>query len=198
METTRSSPVTFRAATPEDTPLLTGLAAQSFREAYHLVWEAAGLEDYIRRAFTPGQIETELRDPDCTFILLYEGCQPAGYAKLRRGHNPPDLDGVQAVQIQRFYLLAAHYGLGLGDRLMEYCLQMARREGFAVVWLAVWPENTRAVKFYQRWGFAVTGSYPFYHGDEVAQDWLMRKEIGDGRWETGGRETGGLKGNTSG
>jgi ribosomal protein S18 acetylase RimI-like enzyme len=178
MEPMHAEAVSFRVATPEDAGMLAELAARSFREAYHQVWEAAGLNDYISRAFTPGQIGAELSDPDCTFILLSREGEPAGYAKLRRGHNPPGLDATAAVQIQRFYLLAAHYGRGLGDHLMEHCLAAARREGFTTVWLAVWPENTRAVKFYGRWGFTVAGSYPFYHGNEVAQDWLMRKDVG--------------------
>jgi len=177
MEPMHAEAITFREATPEEAGMLAELAARSFREAYHQVWEADGLNDYISRAFTPGQIGAELADPDSTFILLSRDGQPAGYAKLRRNHNPPGLDATGAVQIQRFYLLAAHYGRGLGDHLMEHCLAAARREGFSTVWLAVWPENTRAVKFYGRWGFAVAGSYPFYHGDEVAQDWLMRKEL---------------------
>ena len=169
--------ITFRQATAADTGLLVPLAADTFRQAYHQVWEAPGLEDYIRRAFTPEQLDAELRDPDATFILLCQDGQPAGYAKLRRRHNPPDLAGTEAVQIQRFYLLAAYYARGLGDRLMEQCLLTACQEGFRTVWLAVWPENTRAVRFYQRWGFAVAGFYPFYHGDEVAQDWLMKRDL---------------------
>jgi len=177
MEPMDAEAITFRVATPEDAGMLTELAARSFREAYGQVWEEPGLSDYISRAFTSGQIGAELSDPDSTFILLSRDGQPAGYAKLRRGHNPPDLDGTAAVQIQRFYLLAAHYGRGLGDHLMEHCLGVARQGGFSTVWLAVWPENTRAVKFYGRWGFAVSGSYPFYHGDEVAQDWLMKKDV---------------------
>jgi ribosomal protein S18 acetylase RimI-like enzyme len=177
MESMNAEAITFRVATPEDTPMLAALSARSFREAYQAVWEDPGLSDYISRAFTPEQIRAELTDPNATFILLSRDGQPAGYAKLRRGHNPPDLDGAAAVQIQRFYLLSALYGRGLGDHLMEHCLAVARQGGFATVWLAVWPENTRAVKFYQRWGFAVTGSYPFYHGNEVAQDWLMRREV---------------------
>ncbi|HEX8529177.1 MAG TPA: N-acetyltransferase [Cytophagales bacterium] len=176
MESMNADVITFREATPEDTPVLAELAARSFREAYHHLWEAAALNDYISRAFAPEQIGAELLDPNTTFVLLSRDSQPAGYAKLRRGHNPPDFDGVAAVQIQRFYLLAAHYGRGLGDALMEHCLATARQQGFATVWLAVWPENTRAVKFYERWGFAVTGSYPFYHGNEVAQDWLMSRD----------------------
>jgi ribosomal protein S18 acetylase RimI-like enzyme len=178
MEPMHAEAVTFRVATPEDAGMLAALSARSFREAYQAVWEDPGLSDYISRAFTPEQIGAELADPNATFLLLSRDGQPAGYAKLRRGHNPPDLDGVKAVQIQRFYLLSAHYGRGLGDHLMEHCLAAARQQGFSTVWLAVWPENTRAVKFYGRWGFAVTGSYPFYHGNEVAQDWLMRKDLG--------------------
>ena len=177
MESMNAEAITFRVAAPEDAGWLAGLSARSFREAYRAVWEDPGLSDYISRAFTPDQLRAELSDPNATFILLSRNDEPAGYAKLRRGHNPPDLDGTAAVQIQRFYLLAAHYGRGLGDHLMEHCLREAGREGFTTVWLAVWPENTRAVRFYERWGFAVTGSYPFYHGNEVAQDWLMKREV---------------------
>ncbi|CAA9263496.1 MAG: hypothetical protein AVDCRST_MAG56-2668 [uncultured Cytophagales bacterium] len=177
MESMNAEAITFRVAVPEDAGWLAGLSARSFREAYQAVWEEPGLSDYINRAFTPDQVHAELADPNSTFILLIRNDEPAGYAKLRRGHNPPDLDATTAVQIQRLYLLAAYYGRGLGDHLMGHCLREAGREGFATVWLAVWPENTRAVKFYQRWGFAVAGSYPFYHGNEVAQDWLMKKDL---------------------
>ncbi len=167
----------FRTATLEDLPLLVDLAADSFRQAYHEVWESAGLEDYISRSFTPEQLGAELRHPDCTFILMGHQQAVAGYAKLRHGHNPPDMEKKRAIQIGRFYLRNDYYGQGLGDRLMEHCLQTVREAGYTTVWLAVWPENTRAVRFYQRWGFSVTGYYPFYHGDVVAQDWLMQKEL---------------------
>jgi ribosomal protein S18 acetylase RimI-like enzyme len=170
------SPV-FRIATTADTDLMAELAGNTFRQAYHQVWESSGLEDYISRSFTPEQLGAELRDPDCTFILMYHYQAVAGYAKLRRGHNPPDLQENRAVQIQRFYLRDEYYGKGLGDRLMEFCLQTVRKDGYTTAWLAVWPENTRAVRFYQRRGFEVTGSYPFYHGEAVAQDWLMQKEL---------------------
>ena len=52
-------------------------------------------------------------------------------------------------------------GSGAGAALMDHLLDLMRREKQAGVWLYVWKGNPRAVRFYQKYGFAITGSHDF-------------------------------------
>ena len=56
---------------------------------------------------------------------------------------------------------------------MEECFDDARQRGADMVWLQVWKEAPWAVGFYERMGFAVVGSAPFYFGERVGDDHVM-------------------------
>ncbi|WP_411358192.1 GNAT family N-acetyltransferase [Pseudidiomarina salilacus] len=44
-------------------------------------------------------------------------------------------------------------GKGLGAQLMEYWLSTAERLGYHSIWLTVAPQNSAAIKLYERFGF---------------------------------------------
>ena len=43
--------------------------------------------------------------------------------------------------------------------------------------LAVWENNPRAIAFYRKCGFTVTGAQPFVLGTEVQTDYVMTREL---------------------
>jgi ribosomal protein S18 acetylase RimI-like enzyme len=45
------------------------------------------------------------------------------------------------------------------------------------VWLGVWKENHRAIKFYERWGFEIFAEQEFILGNDHQIDWLMKKTL---------------------
>ena len=61
--------------------------------------------------------------------------------------------------------------------MMQFCENFARRQGSYWLWLQVWQENARAITFYHKTGFEHFGFMPFYLGDEVHNDWVMRKKL---------------------
>ena len=66
---------------------------------------------------------------------------------------------------------------GIGSALMETILTWARDLGAKEIWLEVRKSNVRAVRLYQRCGFAITGSRPAYYVDPVEDALLMRCQI---------------------
>jgi diamine N-acetyltransferase len=101
----------------------------------------------------------------------------AGYAHLRAGDVPAPLAGTNAIEIQRIYVSQEHYGRKVGAALMGHLLDEARRAGHDVIWLGVWQENARAIRFYEQWGFEVCGTDTFQLGDNLQVDWLMRRAL---------------------
>jgi diamine N-acetyltransferase len=61
--------------------------------------------------------------------------------------------------------------------VLNRCINYAREEGFASVWLTVWEHNTRALALYQKLGFKVLGSEDFILGQDVQLDYIMEKVL---------------------
>ena len=78
-----------------------------------------------------------------------------------------------SIELHRFYLDRAAHGSGLAQRLMQASLAAAARQGAAVVWLGVWERNPRAIRFYERIGFADVGSQTFVVGTDRQTDRVM-------------------------
>jgi ribosomal protein S18 acetylase RimI-like enzyme len=58
---------------------------------------------------------------------------------------------------------------------MDAALSVARSEGYKNIWLGVLKGNTRAEKFYQKFGFEKVGEHDFYLGsDRQTDDILVR------------------------
>ena len=53
------------------------------------------------------------------------------------------------------------YGLNLGKELFDYNIEFSKKHNQLGMWLAVWVENERAIKFYTKMGFKIVGEYDF-------------------------------------
>ncbi len=88
-------PLIFRKASKSDAPTLSELGERTFRNTFASDNTPEDLEAYIARAFRTGQIASELADPAVTFLLVYAGDKPVGYAKLKTGHVPESVQGAK-------------------------------------------------------------------------------------------------------
>jgi ribosomal protein S18 acetylase RimI-like enzyme len=61
----------------------------------------------------------------------------------------------------RLYLLKKFYGLQIGDLLMHKAVEISNAAGEKGIWLNVWKDNARAIRFYQKQGFEIVGEYEF-------------------------------------
>ena len=58
------------------------------------------------------------------------------------------------VEIENLGVVPEYRSLGIGNKLMEKCLQLAKGKGFNKVYVNTYSQNTKAVDFYRRNGFA--------------------------------------------
>ena len=93
-------------------------------------------------------------DPRDTFIAAWSDGAPIGTgsgravgAKSRERHRA----------MLGICLLRAYWGRGVGSRMLETVLDMARSAGFLQLELEVDAENQRAIRMYQRFGFQEYG-----------------------------------------
>lgn len=173
-----SSAFTLRIAAFEDASLLATFGARAFRDAFGEDNAPKDMEAYLAAAFSVEQMEAELKDPASTFLLAYDGGAVVGYAKIKEGEAPACVTGPSPVELVRIYVAQSAIGRGYGGRLMSACLEEAKKRGGATLWLGVWQQNERAIRFYERWTFRKVGTQIFKLGEDEQRDWVMACALG--------------------
>jgi GNAT superfamily N-acetyltransferase len=172
--------VGIRRATAADARRLAVFAADAFRATYGPAADpacgggsrAADVEAYVGAHFGEAHQCAELGDPALVTLVGEVGPSAAGplaaYAQLVRPRAPLD-----TAELVRLYVQRQWQGSGLAAALLGAVADAARADGAGRLQLAVYQRNARAVAFYRRHGFAVTGTATFQMGAERQDDWLM-------------------------
>jgi len=159
---------------PEDANLLASIAAVSFYEAYFEQDDSHDLSNYLVENFSPSVISADLAASESTYLVAFRGAKAVGYAKLRDGEIHESVTSLDAIELQRCYLIERVWGTGIGDILLDRCLAEARAIGKQVLWLGVWEENQRGLSFYRKHGFERVGTLTFPSGDSVGINAVMQ------------------------
>ena len=168
----------IRLAVPEDVAPLAALAERTFRDTFAADNTPEDMTAHIAQSYSPVHQARELGDPAVTTLVAVS---PTGelmaYAQLRDGTAPACVTGPAPLELQRFYVAAAHHGKGLAQELMTAVLEAAVRRGAATLWLGVWEHNPRAQAFYRKFGFVDVGAHTFVFGSDPQTDRLMTRSL---------------------
>lgn len=167
--------IIFRQAGANDAALLAEIGRCSFEAAFGADNSPEDMAAYLESAFSETIQASELAQAGSLFIIAEtEEGQPVGYSRLLAGSSETCITGQRPVELVRFYMMPDWIGKGTAGLLMQETLKTARGRGYDVVWLGVWQENPRAIKFYQKWGFTIAGTHTFLLGSDPQTDWIMQ------------------------
>ncbi len=169
--------VTIRLATTEDAPALTVLGRRTFADAFGAGNTADDLATFLDSTYTPALQLAELADPVLTYLLVERSGTPLAFALLRAGSTSPFIDDPSAIELQRFYVDRSCHGTGVAQALMESCVETARHAGAATLFLGVWEQNPRALRFYAAQQFIEVGRKIFQVGSDPQQDLVLARSI---------------------
>jgi diamine N-acetyltransferase len=169
--------VRIRYATQQDAELIADISQQTFYDSFIADNSEEDMQKFLTEQFTKGRLMLEVGAPENTFLLAFIGDEIAGYVKLREGKQPLALQNSNAIEIARIYCTSSCIGKGVGKELMQKSIDIAKEKHKEIVWLGVWEKNKRAIDFYTKWGFEKFGEQDFLLGNDLQNDWLMKKEL---------------------
>jgi ribosomal protein S18 acetylase RimI-like enzyme len=111
------------------------------------------MNEYIHAKFTLENLAGELYDESNVFHLVYVNEELAGYSKIIYNMPYEKLTPTNSTKLERLYVLEKFHDLKIGKQLMDFNLKIAKENAQSGVWLYVWTENHRAVRFYKNYGF---------------------------------------------
>lgn len=79
--------------------------------------------------------------------------------------------------LMSMWVAPTHRRLGIGRTLVEAIVAWARGHNVLYLYLMVTSNNDRAIQFYQRIGFALTGRSETYRNDASLLDFEMRRSL---------------------
>ena len=169
--------IKFRQALIADVEILTEMGRRTFETAFGPKNNPADMEDYLEESFSLAQIMSELEDKNSIFLLAYQQENLIGYSKLILNKGHQCVLGPDPVELQRIYVETHAIGRGVGTQILEASLKAARKANQKTIWLGVWEENKKAIRFYERLGFAKVCGQDFMLGSDLQTDWVMQRDL---------------------
>lgn len=169
--------VTIRQATPADLELVCTISSTTFYETFKESNTTEDMDKYIAEHFSTSQMQKELGNPESIFFLAFVNDAPVGYLKLNTGKAQTEAQDLNALEIERIYVTQRAQGLGIGRSLLETALNNLKIKHYAYLWLGVWENNHKALRFYEKNGFVAFGEHTFVLGDDPQRDILMKYTI---------------------
>jgi len=195
---TQGQMLRFRRAQVGDAQSLCKLASRLFTETFGEFNTSENMNAYLREHFQVKAQAAELQNGESHEVWLACAFEPAaeelsgtrqvisiskdspnekmiGYLHLIRGSSLHHNEGVDSLEIRRFYIDSHFHGKGVAQVLLRVAEKRALEVGAKHLWLAVWERNDRARAFYRKCGFLPIGSKDFLLGEDLQKDIVMQK-----------------------
>lgn len=139
-----------------DVEVLSAVAIVAYFDHYTHLWYDEGAW-YAHKCFNITQLEEEISDEKNLFFLAIFNKKPVGFLKLRPENQLAEQVG-NGFEVERIYLTKEVTGKGVGRKLMEFAIEMARQQQKDYVWLKAMDSSQDAIRFYKSLGFGICGT----------------------------------------
>ena len=135
------------------------------------------MKKYLEEGFSREKLLEELSDSHSEFYFAEMDGTVIGYLKLNTGPSQTEIRSGNALEIERIYVRKEYHGKEVGQLLCNKALEIARQKNVDYVWLGVWEDNPRAIRFYEKNGFIAFDKHIFRLGDDEQIDIMMKLVI---------------------
>lgn len=153
------------------------IGRRTFKETFEAEDLESDMEKYLNEKFNESQLKLELRNQDSIFYFARLNKEVIGYLKVNLGQAQTEHLLKESMEIERIYVDSNYYGKGVGKVLFDKAIELAEEKKTQRVWLGVWEENPRAIRFYSKHGFHEFDKHIFKLGDDEQTDLLMKMEL---------------------
>lgn len=169
--------ISIRPITQADIGELVHIARRTFYDTFTGTCSEKDMEGFLDKFYNPQRLKAELATPGNHFYFAEADGQTAGYLQFMEDYSGfPMMKKWKALELKRIYILTTYQGMGVAQRLMDHYLEYAKAHQYEVAWLGVWEHNTKAQRFYEKYGFANSGhTHDFPIGDTPQTDYWFWK-----------------------
>lgn len=169
-----SKNVTFEKLSLNHLRELKDLSRKTFIQAFGADNNPEDLEKYLNSSFGEENLKNELLNPLSEFYFAKQEGKTIGYFKINLGDAQTDFCEEDAMELERIYVQQDSQNQKIGQTMLDTVIEMAIQRKMRYLWLGVWEKNERAIDFYLRNGFRLSGSHPYMVGNDKQTDKIMK------------------------
>lgn len=167
--------IAIKNVTANDVSKLQEIGRKTFQETFAGSNSEENMAKYLEEGFSVDKLTKEINNENSEFYFALAGNNVIGYLKLNFGNSQTELQNEKGLEIERIYVLQQYHGLKVGQILYEKAIELAKEKNMDFIWLGVWEENPRAIRFYKKNGFTEFDRHIFKLGDDEQTDIMMKK-----------------------
>lgn len=153
------------------------ISRNTFSDAFASQNNPNDFEHYLNTALTRETIASELDHPHTSFYFATNNNKTVGFLKINDEKAQTDIFDKTSYELERIYVITGYQGHGIGEWMINQVIHLAQEAKKEYIWLGVWEENTKAIRFYEKKGFIKFGKHPYYIGKDKQMDWLMKLDL---------------------
>ncbi len=169
--------ITVRKITIADIIELQNIGKLTFAETFSSENSEANMKEYLQSGFSIEKLTAELTDPNAEFYFAELDGKTIGYLKVNVGQSQTEIKDNNALEIERIYVLKEFHGKKVGQILYNKAIELAKDKNVEYVWLGVWEQNLRAIRFYEKNGFKEFDKHIFRLGNDEQTDIMMKLQL---------------------
>jgi len=162
---------------PTEVVHLQKIATETFYETFGPSNDEENMRTYLAEGFSIGRLTEELNDGNADFFFAKLNDKVIGYLKINSGASQTELQHENALEIERIYVSKEFHGKKVGQLLYNKAIEIATKRKADFVWLGVWEENQRAIRFYKKNGFVEFDKHIFKLGGDEQTDIMMKLKL---------------------
>ncbi|HZH86638.1 MAG TPA: GNAT family N-acetyltransferase [Brumimicrobium sp.] len=153
------------------------IGRQTFYETFSTGNTQENMQKYLDERFSIEKLTAELNDKNAIFYFAQLENKIVGYLKINFGDSQTELKDDKSLEIERIYVLKEFQGKKIGQILYDKAIEIAKQKDADYIWLGVWEENPRAIKFYKKNGFVEFDKHIFKLGNNEQTDIMMKLKL---------------------
>ncbi len=153
------------------------IGRQTFQETFSESNSKENMKSYLEKGFSKEKLIAELTEKNSEFYFSSIDGEINGYLKINFGDSQTELKDSRALEIERIYVSKEFHGKNVGQLLYDKAIKIAKQKDVEYVWLGVWEENPRAIRFYKKNGFIEFDKHIFKLGDDEQTDIMMKLKL---------------------
>lgn len=169
--------IEIKQASISDLESLQEIGRKTFSETFSSENSVENMVKYLEESFATDKLCAELSNNESYFYFAVLNNRVIGYLKLNTGQSQTEAQDHKALEIERIYVLQEFHGKKVGQLLYDKAIEVARQLNATYIWLGVWEQNLRALKFYTKNGFVAFDKHIFRLGNETQTDLMMKKVL---------------------
>lgn len=165
----------LRAPTSDDLANLSKLGRETFVESFGSLYSETDLNHFLESVYPEDVVARELANADLSHQVIDAGDDLVAFIKIGPVHVPAENPKDNDMEIWQIYVRRNFISRGLGTRLIQWACEEFERRQVGDIYVSVFSENKRAIRFYQHHGFEKVGEYGFPVGEQIDLEWIMRR-----------------------